>query len=246
VVEPGTKLMDDKHHHTAGDPVGPAQARWQATLSRLKRSAAPVAVVVTGGIGSGKSAFCDFLRQRSQVAYLNADQVGHQLLETDPRLRKALNERFGETIMSPGGDVDRARLAALVFDSPSDLDDLEALLHPPIQEFMAREVETLKQTPGLVIVLAEIPLLVEAGIPEWRDLIVTIETELSLRFRRLARRGLSREQIEHRLERQGSDRDRREISDLIVPNNGDLNQLKDGADRFWIDMERLTEPETGV
>lgn len=215
----------------------------RAAISPLSAKPLPVAVVITGGIGAGKSAFCQWLRQQAEVAWLDADQVGHQLLASSPSIQTELRRHFGDGIFAADGAVDRALLAERVFQSPGDLICLEALLHPPIQEYLVREVEALKRRGDLVMVLAEIPLLVEAGLPAWCDLVVTIESDLMQRTERLARRGLSPTQIQKRMDRQTSDPGRRLLADLIIDNNGDLDLLNRCAKLFWEEMLRLAPPD---
>jgi dephospho-CoA kinase len=101
---------------------------------------------------------------------------------------------------------------------------------------MARKVQALKRAGGVAIVLAEIPLAVEVGVPPWSDMVVAVEAAEELRLARMTRRGLTPDQVRRRMQRQASDDARRGAADVVVRNDGDLKELQQGARRLW---ERL-------
>ena len=89
----------------------------------------PIAVAITGGIGAGKSTALAAFRAHG-AATVSSDEIVHHLLRTDPDVRAALVERFGEKILGEDGVPDRAGIAAIVFEDAEALAFLEALLHP--------------------------------------------------------------------------------------------------------------------
>lgn len=185
----------------------------------------PVVVVVTGGIGSGKSAFCRLLKTGPGVAHLNADRFVRGLLLFSRPVQARLVEMFGPEVLAGSGRIDRAALAAKVFSRASERRRLEALLHPIVQKRMARKVAALKRRQGIAIVLAEIPLLVERGRPDWCDFVVSIEADLEVRLTRLAKRGLDRFAALRRMEHQADDAARRRVADLVIRNDGTREAL---------------------
>ena len=96
----------------------------------------PLAVAITGGIGAGKSTALECFR-RHGAATVSSDEIVHHLLATDPEVKSALVERFGEEILGADGAPDRERIALRVFDDRDALDFLEKLLHPRVSsEYM--------------------------------------------------------------------------------------------------------------
>jgi dephospho-CoA kinase len=196
-------------------------------------SARPLIVAVTGGIGAGKSAFCGYLAALPGVRVLDADATAHHLLEHDADVRAAVRARFGSGILDAQGKISRARLAALVFGVPGERRALEEILHPPVKAMLAQEVARLKRAAGVAIVVVEIPLLLESGIPDWCTWVVAVEAPSEARLTRLAARGLGREESERRMSQQADEAARREIADEVVINDGGLARLEQVAKRRW-------------
>jgi dephospho-CoA kinase len=146
----------------------------------------PLAVAITGGIGAGKSTALECFR-RHGAATVSSDEIVHHLLATDPEVRAALVERFGEEILGADDAPDRERIAVRVFDDPVALDYLEKLLHPRVsREYMTwREQLAALPNPPRVCV-TEVPLLYEVGAEERFDKVVVITAPAKLRE---ARRG---------------------------------------------------------
>jgi len=134
----------------------------------------PLAVAVTGGIGAGKSeALAAF--QRHGAAVVSSDEIVHRLIREDDEVQDALVQRFGERIRDEAGQIDRAAIADLVFDSPEDLAWLEALLHPRVAREYLEWREQLAALPKPPAVCAtEVPLLYEVGAEERFDVVVVV------------------------------------------------------------------------
>ena len=156
----------------------------------------PLAVAITGGIGAGKSTALECFR-RHGAATVSSDEIVHHLLATDPEVKRALVERFGEEILGADGAPDRERIALRVFDDRDALDFLERLLHPRVSsEYMTwREQLAALPNPPRVCV-TEVPLLYEVGAEERFDKVVVITAPRKLRE---ARRGGWKDEREARL-----------------------------------------------
>ena len=144
----------------------------------------PVAVAITGGIGAGKSTALASFR-RHGAATVSSDEIVHHLLRTDPDVRAALLERFGDGILGEDGAPDRARIAAIVFNDPEALAFLERLLHPLVsREYLTwrDQLATLDEPPRVCV--TEVPLLYEAGSADRFDKTVVITAPTKLREQR--------------------------------------------------------------
>ena len=134
---------------------------------------APVAVAVTGGIGAGKSTvLASFARQGAAV--VSSDEIVHELLRRDD-IRAAVTARFGNGVVSPGGELDRGAIGSVVFADPVALVWLESLLHPLVSaEYLhwREQLAALPQPPRVCV--TEVPLLYEAGSERYFDRVVVI------------------------------------------------------------------------
>jgi dephospho-CoA kinase len=210
-------------------PTPESPGRGKRWLPRVR----PLVVAVTGGIGAGKSSFCRLLAALPGVHHLDADAIAHRLLEQDARVRALVCDRFGSGILDAQGAISRARLAALVFGAAGERRALEAILHPAIKATLASEVARLKLAAGVAIVVVEIPLLLESGIPDWCNWVVAVEAPRDMRLGRLAAKGLARAETERRMSQQADEQARREIADEVIINDGDLARLEELAEARW-------------
>jgi dephospho-CoA kinase len=134
-------------------------------------------------------------------------------------------------------EIDRARLADIVFADPKRLAALNAIVHPVIFRGVADDLDRLRGTDEIVILDAA--LLLETGLDRAMDCIVAVTTTQSLRSERLSRdRGMTSAQIQARMGAQVSAAELEERADVIVHNDGDLEALSREADRVWAELER--------
>jgi dephospho-CoA kinase len=178
----------------------------------------PVLIGLTGGIGAGKSeALAAFGRQGA--ATISTDEVVHDLLRTE-EVRARLVERWGEGVAREG-EVDRARVAEIVFDRPEELAWLEGELHPRVAERLVAWRRELP--PGTKAAVAEVPLLFEAGMEGAFDTVVCVIADDELRERRAAGRELA--VLEGRSGRQLSQAEKAARATHVIRNDGTLADL---------------------
>jgi dephospho-CoA kinase len=179
----------------------------------------PIAVAITGGIGAGKSTALACFR-RHGAATVSSDEIVHHLLASDPGVKEALVERFGDEILGENGAPDRERIAVRVFRDRDALDFLEKLLHPLVsREYLTwREQLAALPSPPAVCV-TEVPLLYEVGGEERFDKVVVITAPSKLRE---ARRGGRKDDREARLL---PDRKKVERADFAYVNTGTPEEL---------------------
>jgi dephospho-CoA kinase len=181
-----------------------------------------VAVAVTGGIGAGKSeALKAFARHGAAV--ISSDEIVHELLRTDEDVRAALRERWGDGVFASSGDVDRERVAQLVFADAGELDWLERLLHPRVVATYLTWRERLADQPDPPTVsVTEVPLLYEVGGDSRFDAVVVISASPAVRVSRQVRPMQDRER------RLIPDDEKLARADFAYVNDGSLEDL----DRF--------------
>jgi dephospho-CoA kinase len=178
-----------------------------------------VAVAVTGGIGAGKS---EALRAfaRHGAAVISSDEIVHDLLRSDEEVRAAVRDRFGDGVFGPEGQVDRGRIADIVFADPEELDWLERLLHPRVIAAYIRWRDDLASRPDPpAVCVTEVPLLYEVGGDTRFDAVVVISAAPDVRVSRQVRPMQDRER------RLIPDEEKLSRADFAYVNDGSLEEL---------------------
>jgi dephospho-CoA kinase len=192
--------------------------RPSLTTSPAKR---PVAVAITGGIGAGKStALRAFAEQGAAV--ISSDEIVHGLLREDEAVKQAVVERFGTDVLGPDGEIDRAKVGAVVFSEPPQLTWLERLLHPRVVgRYLGwrEELAALPDPPAICV--TEVPLLYEVGGESRFDKVVVVTASPEARIAR--RIGPLRE----REQRLVPDEDKAARADFVYVNDGTVAELEE-------------------
>ena len=179
---------------------------------------------ITGGIASGKSTVTEFLR-RQGYQVIDADQVVHELQEPGGRLYQALLSAFSPAILQEDGRLDRPKLGAMIFGNPELLAQSSQLQNEIIREELAGRRDLLAETEDIFFM--DLPLLFELEYDNWFDQIwlvdVTEETQLS---RLMTRNALSQEEAEKRIAAQLSLQEKRKRADVLIDNNGSLEETR--------------------
>ena len=179
---------------------------------------------ITGGIASGKSTVTEFLRQQGYQV-IDADQVVHELQEPGGRLYQALLSTFGPAILQEDGRLDRPKLGAMIFGNPELLAQSSQIQNQIIREELAGRRDLLAEAEAIFFM--DLPLLFELQYEDWFDQIwlvdVTVETQLS---RLMTRNALSQEEAEKRIAAQLSLREKRKRADVLIDNNGSLEETR--------------------
>ncbi|MGI8521535.1 MAG: dephospho-CoA kinase [Actinomycetota bacterium] len=191
-------------------------------------------VGVTGGIGSGKSVFSALLAERG-AQVIDADAYGREALRPGEPAWHSVVAQFGRELLIPQSmEIDRQALAEVVFHDNGKLAALNAIVHPILFSAIADSVERLAQTDEVVVIDAAI--LVETGMDKNLDTLIVVHADEGLRRERLKKRGMSSADIEARVSSQTSTVDLLAKADIVVCNNGSLDELVREADRVWADL----------
>jgi dephospho-CoA kinase len=199
-------------------------------------------VGLVGGIGAGKSLLAEALQRRGAFV-LDADAVGHALLQQRPA-SEAVVRRFGPEILAePAGPgqpprIDRKALGAIVFADPSARRDLEAILHPRMRRTFERAIARTVRGGKHRAVVLDAAVLFEAGWDSLCDCVVFVDAPRDQRLARLAAsRGWSDEDLKAREAAQLPLAEKQARSSTTVVNDGTPEALDEQAGRLW--RERL-------
>ena len=185
-----------------------------------------LAVGITGGIGSGKSAAADRFSELG-VPIIDADVIARQIVEPGrPACRKVI-DAFGDEVASDDGGLNRAKLRKIIFSEPEKKTLLENILHPEIHAEILRQIAELS-TPYTIVV---IPLLAESKRQYPLDRILVIDAPAELQVSRVcARDDQSESEVKRVIQLQSSRPDRLAIADDVIENTGTLQSLNNAVD----------------
>ena len=177
-------------------------------------------VALTGGIGSGKSLVGEILEELGALV-IDSDQLAREVIERgSPGYEEVVNA-FGDSILSEG-QIDRSKLAAVVFNETDLRKKLESIIHPLVREAAEK---LAKKLPSGAILINQIPLLVESDGAKRFDYVVTVSADEEIRRERLRLRGLKDYEITQRIAAQVSDSQREKIANYIIRNDGSIDEL---------------------
>lgn len=189
-------------------------------------------VALTGNVAAGKSTVAELFR-RWGAWVTDADQMVRELQRPGTPVFRQIVDTFGPNVVAPDGTLDRPALRTRVFGDPVALDQLNRIVHPAVRA-RREELEAAARAGGATIAVHDIPLLFEAGDPTMFDLVVLVDAPVALRRERLIRdRGLSAEQADRMIAAQWPSDRKREASDLVIDNDGDLAALERRARTAW-------------
>jgi dephospho-CoA kinase len=186
------------------------------------------AIGITGGISTGKSTFCDCLREIVPAAkFFDADLATHSLAEL-PEVKQEILGQFGARVFSPDGDLNRTKLRAIVFSDATKRRALEQILHPRICRQWIVEAKKHRNSPDFFF--ADIPLLYETDGETLCERVVVVACSRKVQLDRLAKRkSLKDSEAEQMINSQMPLEEKIKRADHVVWNNGDRATLMEQA-----------------
>ncbi len=197
-------------------------------------------VAVTGPYASGKSTFVQMLDSLGAET-VSADGIVHDLLAGDAEAISRVTDRFGEGVLGERG-VDRRALGREVFGDAEALGDLEDILHPLVR----RETDRRIESSDAEVFVAEIPLLFEGGRSGTFDYTVAVTVPEERRRKWAKERGVEEEALRAIEARQFRGEEKARLADIVVENDGDLDRLREQAERLLERALRERRPGGGV
>ena len=201
--------------------------------------AASVSLVIglTGGIGSGKSVVAGLLAERG-ASVVDADSAAHQVYRAGTDGWHQIVTAFGRDILHHDGSISRTKLAAIVFHDAEARRRLNAIVHPQVRRLLSERIAEL-QRQGVRVVVAEVPLLIEAirSESEWTRMFdqiwVVTAPEARVIERVRARGRMNETTIRAVIDAQLTPEQRLPYADVVIDNNGSLDRLRDRVATLW-------------
>ncbi len=181
---------------------------------------------ITGIIGSGKSTVSKIFEDLGAIK-ISADDLAKFYTTKDSPVLKNIQEITGEDIFTGDGEIDRKKIASIVFNDKKKLDELNSLIHPLV---FKKSIEMFKSIQGGTIIAWEVPLLFETGADKMCDATLTVSLDPSLCFARVQRRdNMSEEEYIDRLKNQMNLETKISLSDFFIINDKNIPALKESC-----------------
>ena len=197
-------------------------------------------VGLLGGVASGKSVVAQQFRELG-AAIIDGDRLGHEVL-TAPDVVRQLCCRWGKSILDQDGQIRRDEVARRVFgadsDSAAELQFLEKTTHPHICQRIADEIERLRREGDCAIAVLDAAVLLKAGWDRFCDQLIYVDASEETRRQRALQRGWSAKEFEMREASQISPQEKRQRSDIVIDNEGFLDQTYEQALEVWKSLSR--------
>ena len=194
---------------------------------------------VTGGIGCGKSTVSGFFASLGAVT-MNSDEIGRQLMQPGNVVYDRIVSGFGPEVVAAGGQLDRAKLADIVFHDPEKLKHLNAIVHAPVLREIDRQVQAQRQKNPNSVVLVESAILFEAGQNRRFDKIVVVWCLPEQQIERcLARFKLPVADIERRMAAQLPGEEKKRLADFVIDTSKSLGETERQVKETFAELQTL-------
>lgn len=190
----------------------------------------PYVIGLTGNIATGKSTVGRMLAKRG-AEHIDADRLAHQVMVQGTEAWEQIVGAFGREVLRPDGEIDRARLGAIVFSDAAALARLESIVHPPV---IARTRTRIERSSAPVVVVEAIKLIESGMVVQLCDALWVVIAPRAIQIERLvADRGLSDEDAAARVDAQPSQSVRAALADVVIDNSGSIEATQRQVARAW-------------
>ena len=196
-----------------------------------------VVIGLTGSLGTGKSTVAGFFAGLGAVV-LDADAIAHQLIGPRGACTGAVVKAFGSAILK-GGNIDRRRLAAIVFHDPKKIKRLEGIIHPNVNKEISARLTEFKRDSQVQVVILDVPLLFESRLDRLVDYTVVVKAGRQNQMKRaVGKLRLSRGEALRRIRNQMPLREKIRRADIIIDNEGSLTKTYNQVKEIWQRIHR--------
>jgi dephospho-CoA kinase len=183
-------------------------------------------VGLTGGMGSGKTLVASFFKDLGAFA-LDADLICRKLVEPGQTAWREISDAFGKDIFTASGNLDRKKLAEIVFGNSEKKRTLEDILHPKVFELERLEYEAIRREHPNAVVIVDAALLIESGNYKKMDKVIVVTSDEKDRINRvLARSDLNEDEVTARIKNQMPSEEKVRYADFVLENSSDKDNLR--------------------
>ena len=181
---------------------------------------------LTGGIATGKSTVAAIF-EKAGARLIDADRIAREAVRKDSPAYREIVAHFGAEVLQENGELDRKRLAAVIFGDLGEQRALERIVHPRVKEEIDLGIERVRQQAPDALVIVDIPLLYEAGMQQGLDAVIVVYAPENLQIERLmARDGLTRPAAVARIRAQMPIESKRALATYLIDNSGSMESTR--------------------
>lgn len=202
-------------------------------------------VGLTGGVACGKSTVAKMFAELG-AHIIDADTVAHELYRPGHEVLQELVKHFGPEILKADGELDRAKLATLVFDG-GRVEELNKIVHPAVIRQQDQWMRSLEEKDRYAIAIVEAALILEAGVKDHFDRIIVVTCTPGQKIARFAQRtgnnnDAARAEVERRTKAQMPDEEKARRADFVIDNSGSVEETRHQVQRIYSELKALAKP----
>lgn len=196
---------------------------------------------ITGGIGSGKSEVCKIIEKfGSPILY--ADDIAKEILFTNETVKKRIRFEFEEDLYDIAGSIDKKKLAKLIFFDRNLKTKLENIVHPYVIDHIRKQFKKFESSKEYKVIFLEAALIYESGVDELLDYIIVVTADQEKCINRVIERDkTSRDDVLGRMNSQIDPKQKAEMADFVIHNNGDLSSLNKNVEFIYRLLLKISE-----
>ena len=201
-------------------------------------------VGLTGGVACGKSTVAKMFADLG-ANIVDADTIAHELYRPGQEVLQELVKHFGSEILKPSGELDRAKLATLVFDG-GRVEELNKIVHPAVIRQQDQWMRSLGAKDRYAVAIVEAALILEAGVKDHFDRIMVVTCKPSQKTARFAQRtgmneATARGDVERRTKAQMPDEEKARRADFVIDNSGSVEETRHQVQRIYSELKVLAK-----
>jgi dephospho-CoA kinase len=201
-------------------------------------------VGLTGGVACGKSTVAKMFAELG-ANIVDADTIAHELYRPGQEVLQELVKHFGPEILKADGELDRAKLATLVFDG-GRVEELNKIVHPAVIRQQNQWMRALGEKDRYAVAIVEAALILEAGVKDHFDRIMVVTCKPGQKISRFAQRTgnndeAARAEVERRTKAQMPDEEKARRADFVIDNSGSVEETRDQVQRIYSELKVLAK-----
>lgn len=197
---------------------------------------------LTGGIGTGKTTVARMFESLGAVI-VDSDSYAHDCLSKDSNGYKQVVGRYGESVLDAKHEIDREKIAGIVFKDPKEKQWLEQLIHPCVFDRIQQTITRFAEKDGIMII--EVPLLFETGAEQWLRPVIVVTCSEETQIQRIRHRtpGMDDGHILDRVRAQMPTEEKVKKADFVIDNSGSREQTSEQVKKIWASLSMYYEAE---
>jgi dephospho-CoA kinase len=201
-------------------------------------------VGLTGGVACGKSTVAKMFADLG-ATIVDADTIAHELYRPGHEVLQELVRHFGPEIIKPDGELDRAKLATLVFDG-GRVEELNKIVHPAVIRQQDEWMRALGEKDPYAVAIVEAALILEAGAKDRFDRIMVVTCKPAQKVARFAQRtgtseDAARADVDRRTKAQMPDEEKARRADFVIDNSGPVEETRHQVQRIYSELKVLAK-----